>query len=89
MVYDNKTVQNDTGRLTEDESCIIGVLQMFSMLSVIAAHVNALNDASWLRGAITAFWNAFGCVGVVVFLVLVVYQAPEYFQEYYQYQYLF
>lgn len=56
--------------ITEDESRIISLMQVLSILSVVAAHVTRLNNTSRLREIITSAWSAFGVVGVVVFLIL-------------------
>ena len=69
MVDNSKSLSNKE-KLDDAESKIISVLQSFAILSVIAAHVNTLNDVTSIHKIITSFWGAFGCVGVAIFFLL-------------------
>ncbi len=52
------------------ESRAFSILRVFAILSVIAAHVNRVVEMPAIRGAISAFWNAFGQVGVICFFLM-------------------
>ncbi len=57
--------------LTDRERRAISLLRVFSILSVIAAHVNVIaSEGDMLRGVVTRFWDAFGQVGVIGFLII-------------------
>ena len=62
------------------DSQTIHLLRIVAMLSVMAAHVNKITEGNTIDLLITRFWNAFGTVGVAIFLIvggMVYHRSPE------------
>jgi peptidoglycan/LPS O-acetylase OafA/YrhL len=57
-------------KLTNRESLTINVIKAVAILSVIAAHVVALNESNLISNIASSLWIAFGEVGVIIFFII-------------------
>ncbi len=64
---------------TKNDSLSFDILRVIAIFSVIVAHVNIINYNSSVNLYITRFWNAFGTIGVAIFLIIsgLVYNQPD------------
>ncbi|SFB66317.1 acyltransferase family protein [Ruminococcus albus] len=67
----NNTTLNQYNKLISDEkiSCTVYIIRVFAILSVIAAHVNVVDNSNIISSIITHIWAILSCFGVPAFLI--------------------